>query len=468
MSFTSFPAVIYVALVCLFSFVFSRMKKEMWRKIFLLISSYVFIALVDWRFCINILATTVVIYLFAQSKRRKPLLIIVVSALLTQLAFFKYLGFFANSIGKVLGQDYVTINIVIPLGISFYTFSAISFIVDTYKGTLNPKQSFFDVALFLAFFPKLMAGPIVRGKVFFQELGKKTLSNRDLSLGLQMFVGGVFKKMVLADNLGVFVNDVFYCPSAFNGITCFWAILSYSFQIYFDFSGYSDMAIGISKMLGFNFPKNFNLPYASKSVTEFWKRWHISLSTWLMEYLYFSLGGNRKGSLRTYINLLLTMLIGGLWHGAAWTFVIWGGLHGIALIIHKIFMNWKVRVFNDKFAGNVPWKIFSTISTFVTVSFIWVFFRADSFSCSLEMFSSLRNFSGISQIYTWTFVAIFFALLEISIAYRSFEKNNKELNVPYLSLNLRKFTHLVLFWCILGLIAMTAYLGDTSFIYGRF
>lgn len=468
MSFTSFPAVIFLAIVCAISILLQKRHLEVIRKYFLLIASYLFVALVDWRFCISIFCTTVAVYAFYRTKRGKPHLLLVISLLLLQLACFKYLNFFADSISAILGRDLITLNLIIPLGISFYTFSAISYVVDVYKGKFKERNSFADVALYLAFFPKLMAGPIIRAEVFFLGLKKQCFRWHDVSMGLQLAVSGAFKKMVLADNLNVFVNDVFFSPNAFDGSTCLWALLSYSLQIYFDFSGYSDMAIGISRILGFEFPKNFNLPYASRNVTEFWKRWHISLSSWLMEYLYFTLGGNRKGVIRTYVNLVLTMLIGGLWHGAAWTFVLWGGLHGLALVIHKLFVKWKIMIFNDKNAGNIVWKWCSTLLTFVMVSSIWVFFRADSFDDAITIFYCIGNSSGINQIYTWTFVALAFALFEIVMAYRNSCQKNGELNVPCLSLNMRKFAHMVVFWCIVGLIIMTAYLGDTSFIYGKF
>lgn len=226
----------------------------------------------------------------------------------------------------------------------------------------------FDLALYLAFFPKFLSGPIVRPDKFRKQLqsGAQGIDLNNLQTGIQLVVWGMFKKMVIADHLAIFVEDVFSAPGAFHSFTCIWAMISYSLQIYFDFSGYSDMAIGLAKMLGIEIDKNFDLPYISKNVTEFWKRWHISLSSWLQDYVYISLGGNRKGKIRTQVNLILTMLLGGLWHGASWTYIVWGGIHGLALVIHK-----KFRTMCKSETSNVK-EICSIILTFIYITITWV------------------------------------------------------------------------------------------------
>ena len=269
--------------------------------------------------------------------------------------------------------------------------------------------------------------------------------------------------MVLADNLAVFVNDVFASPDAFNGITVMFAMVSYSLQIYFDFAGYSDIAIGFSKILGFDFDKNFNLPYVSLNPTEFWKRWHISLSQWLQEYLYFSLGGNRKGKIRTNINLVLTMLIGGLWHGANTSFIVWGGINGLALVVHKLFAK-KIKTKSDSLAV----KLISVVTCFVFATFTWVFFRATSFGNAAGMFAGLTNSSGILQLYSWTFVAIAFSIAESLFATIRKKQNNGKISAEYIILDLTKISGLMLFFVFAGITVLFAYIGNTAFIYGNF
>jgi len=300
----------------------------------LLLFSYYCIFKADWRFCLCVLAVTLIAYtialLFEKTKNPK-ILVGGGTTLVLFLGYFKYTNFFVNSFRALFGLDSVTLNIILPLGISFYVFSAIAYLIDIYRGEYPAQKNILNIALYIAFFPKLTAGPIVRGKDFFPQVkGYRGIQWDAFKVGIQIFVFGLFKKIVLADHLGVFVDDVFRAPTAFNTGTVVLAAISYSLQIYFDFSGYSDMAIGVSKILGFDFKPNFNLPYISRNVSEFWKRWHISLSSWFQDYLYIPLGGNRKGKVRTYINLMLVMLISGLWHGAGWTFIAWGALHGDA------------------------------------------------------------------------------------------------------------------------------------------
>lgn len=285
----------------------------------------------------------------ASSKsRRRAYLILSLCANLGLLAYFKYTNFLIGSFNSVVGTNFAFQSIFLPVGISFFTFQTLSYSIDVYRGKLIPlteevtdMKSFFsrllDFSFFVSFFPQLVAGPIVRAADFIPQIRKPLqLSESNLGRALLLIAGGLFKKAVISDYISInFVDRVFENPALYSGFENLMAAYGYAIQIYCDFSGYSDMAIGLALIMGLRLPENFRLPYQSDSIRDFWRRWHISLSTWLRDYLYISLGGNRKGGLRTYVNLMLTMLLGGLWHGASWVFVIWGGLHGLALTIDR-------------------------------------------------------------------------------------------------------------------------------------
>ncbi len=479
MSFTEyrffiFFAVVYVLMWCAKLFVGRKSCFMTVNKVLLLVSSYALTAIVDLKFCLSLTLVIVLIYFLAlgmnrNRKYRKLWLFAGVFVVLLQLGFFKYYNFFASSISSLLNIDFVAVKLMAPLGISFYSFSAIGYLVDVYREKYTGNKNFIDVALYVSFFTKLVSGPIVKPAKFFSQLNSEhTVNLKNLEKGIQIVVLGMFKKMVLADNLAVFVNDVFGVPSAFDGLTVFLAMVSYSMQIYFDFSGYSDIAIGFSHLLGFDFDKNFDLPYVSQNPTEFWKRWHISLSQWLQEYLYISLGGNRKGKFRTNLNLFLTMLIGGLWHGASFTFVAWGAMNGIALIIHKFF----VKIFKKHSTvikiSPVVKKIFSAVLCFVFVTCTWVFFRADSFTNAAEMFAGLTATQGIRQLFSWSFFAFVFLFAEIIYAVISKKKNDGKVVSEYIILDLSKVSGLTLFFIFVCITILFAYIGNTAFIYGNF
>src|SRR5579884_75312 len=272
---------------------------------------------------------------------RRLLLVGSITINLSLLAFFKYANFFlasAITTADVLGWhlSLPALHILLPLGISFYTFETIAYIVEVYQGKTQAVRNYADYALYIMFFPHLIAGPIVRPRDFLPQIGRpKRFSWNRAQLGVQLFLLGFFKKAVIADRLADIVDPVFAAPAGYGTATVWLAVLSYAVQIYCDFSGYSDMAVGTAHLLGFKLPRNFNMPYFAINVSDFWKRWHISLSTWLRDYLYIPLGGSRRGRLRTYCNLLLTMGIGGLWHGANWTFAAWGLYHGLLLTLHR-------------------------------------------------------------------------------------------------------------------------------------
>jgi D-alanyl-lipoteichoic acid acyltransferase DltB (MBOAT superfamily) len=336
-------AVFFLVVYVLYLVLPHRLQNRM-----LLVASYVFYGAWDWRFLSLIAISTVVDFYCGRAmqessseSQRKRLLLVSITANLSMLGFFKYFGFFSESLAALfikfgINLDPVTLNIVLPVGISFYTFQTLSYTIDIYRRDMRPCPNFLDFALFVAFFPQLVAGPIERAKHLIPQLTRpRSLSSGMVAGGIYLVVWGLFKKVVIADNLGIYVDDTFAKQGDFANGEVFVAVLAFAFQIYCDFSGYSDIARGLAKMLGIDLMLNFNLPYIARNPSDFWRRWHISLSTWLRDYLYLSLGGNRLGVHRTYINLIIVMLLGGLWHGAAWNFVFWGAYHGLLLAIHR-------------------------------------------------------------------------------------------------------------------------------------
>ena len=478
MSFTEYKFFVFFAavyaLLWISKLIFPRRKDAFVavNKVILLVGSYVFIAMADIRFCLSVLAVTALIYFvalkMASSVHRKILLTIGVVLVIGQLAFFKYFNFFSDAVAGVFGGNSPVLNIIAPLGISFYSFSAVGYLIDVYRLKYAPEKNFVNAALYISFFTKLVSGPLMKPEEFFSQLDEKhCVSMKNLEAGLQIVILGLFKKMVLADRLSVFVNDVFAVPAAFDSLTVLLAVLSYSLQIYFDFSGYSDIAIGFSKMIGFDIRANFNLPYVSANPTEFWKRWHISLSQWLQEYLYISLGGNRKGQVRTYLNLFLTMAIGGLWHGASFTFIVWGALNGLGLIVHKLFRK-AASARKYKACKPAVSKAVSVAATFVFINVTWVFFRADSFSAAMAVFRQLLCEDGIRQIYSWFFVALIFAVAEIVTAVVKKKKHDGKITNEYVILDLTKVRNIAFVITALAATLLFAYFGNTAFIYGNF
>ncbi len=321
------------------------------RRAFLLGASWFFYACWDWRFLGLILLSTLVDFvagerIFRADSRRQGKLWLGVSlgVNLGLLGFFKYFGFFVATMSELLESMGLSISvpvldIVLPVGISFYTFQTLSYSIDIYRGQIRPADRFVDFALFVAFFPQLVAGPIVRAKDFLPQLERdRDPGGVEFLEGLDVFLIGLFKKVMIADMAAPLVDPVFADPALFSGSVCAAACLVFTLQIYFDFSAYSDMAIGFASMLGFTLTQNFRLPYLASSMTDFWRRWHISLSTWFRDYLYIPLGGSRCGPLLTYRNLVITFLLTGLWHGANWTFVAFGAWHGLLLLVERFLM----------------------------------------------------------------------------------------------------------------------------------
>ena len=316
---------------------------------------------------------------------RKFYLILSVVLNLCFLGYFKYATFFVENYNQVFDGNLNFEKVFLPVGISFYTFQSMSYIIDIYRKELNPTKNILDYMFFVSFFPQLVAGPIVRASEFLPQIyAKLNLTRNDVNNALFLIIGGLIKKTVISDYISInFVDRVFDSPKMYSSFENLIATYGYTIQIYCDFSGYSDMAIGIALLMGFKLSLNFRTPYKSASITEFWRRWHISLSTWLRDYLYISLGGNRKGKFRMYINLFLTMLLGGLWHGASWKFVIWGSLHGTLLVVERFFTDYI------KLPKNRLTWLFSLLLTFHFVAFCWIFFRARDFETAFEVIHNI-------------------------------------------------------------------------------
>ena len=378
-----FPTSDFLKFFAVFFIVYWALPRHRWRMVWLLVASCVFYMSWNPWLILLILFSASTDYLSALWMERTPsaglkkgLLIGSISVNLGLLGVFKYANFFLDSTSRILGYidvplDRPTLDIILPLGISFYTFETISYVVDVYSGRTKAVRDPLDYAIFIMFFPHLVAGPIVRPRDFLPQLRRTKRFDWDRAhLGVRMFLIGLFKKSVIADHLGTLVVDpVFANPDSFASSAVWLGVLGYSIQIYGDFSGYSDMGIGLAHLIGFKLPPNFTYPYLSPNIAEFWRRWHISLSSWLRDYLFIPLGGSRFGAWKTYRNLLVVMLLGGLWHGANWTFVFWGLYHGLLLAFHRA-IPWP------RWFGYGLMRPVCVVATFLAVCIGWVLFRA--------------------------------------------------------------------------------------------
>jgi alginate O-acetyltransferase complex protein AlgI len=384
-------------------------RRRRW-KLFMLAASYFFYGYWNWRFIFLIAASTIANQYFAKKihetdveHRRRLWLTLAVVANLGALGYFKYYDFFVSQGTNLLDQLGVRIApeivaITLPVGISFFTFQALSYVIDVYRGTYKPGR-LIDFAVYLSFFPHIVAGPIVRAAEFMPQLKMRHDPQKiDSSRAFFLIFIGLFKKVVIANVLATeIVDSVFASPNRYSGFTVLIAIYAYAVQIYADFSGYTDMAIGLALLLGFRFPQNFDSPYASTSIQDFWRRWHMTLSRWLRDYLYIPLGGNRGSNLKTYRNLMLTMLLGGLWHGAAWTFVVWGGIHGTFLCIEHARRSRRERLSLPDPPDTRARRIAGRVITFNIVCFAWVFFRAESFTNAGDILGRVVDFSSWTE-----------------------------------------------------------------------
>lgn len=337
------------------------------------------------------------LYRFSGTAVAKPFLISSITANLGAIGYFKYAGFLTYTFNSAFGASYSVGNIILPLAISFFTFQQITYLVDIYRGQAY-ERNFLNYALFVSFFPQLIAGPIVHHSEMLPQFHRAETYRPKVSnfaIGLTIFLIGLVKKAVLADGVAVYATPVFVAADAGQALDFFTAwrgALAYTFQLYFDFSGYCDMAIGAARMFGILLPLNFNSPYKACNISDFWRRWHMTLSRFLRDYLYISLGGNRKGKTRRYVNLMVTMLLGGLWHGAGWTFVIWGGLHGIYLAIHQA---WS-RVIPARVSTHRSYRVVAWLITFLAVVIGWVFFRATTLEGAMNLLGGMIGLNGIT------------------------------------------------------------------------
>ncbi|WP_405606333.1 MBOAT family O-acyltransferase [Polaribacter sp. Asnod1-A03] len=402
MIFNSLDFAVFLPVVfILYWFVFYKNLKQ--QNLLIVAASYLFYGWWDWRFLSLIFFSTVVDFLIGRKlkiekehTKRKILLWVSILVNLGFLGFFKYYNFFLDnfiSAFSFFGTEIQVnnLNIILPVGISFYTFQTLSYTIDVYRKKLEPTEDFIVFAAFVSFFPQLVAGPIERATHLLPQFTKeKKIKFINIQFGVIRVLWGLFKKVVIADRLALTVNTVYNSPDEFGGIHYIIATILFAFQIYCDFSGYSDIAIGVARMFNFKLMENFKSPYFSKSLGEFWRRWHISLSTWFRDYLYIPLGGNRVNTFRMYFNLFLVFVVSGFWHGAQWTFIIWGFVHGIILIIENIVNTKKLNLDKKKSAF---FNFIKIIFTFCIVCFAWVFFRANSTNDAFLIISNLFDFS---------------------------------------------------------------------------
>lgn len=399
MLFNSLAFAVFLPIVLILFWVLPRS----WRIPLLLAASYVFYGWWDVRFLSLIIVSTVVDFLVgrgvhraAEQGRRRLLLMVSLVVNLGILGFFKYWGFFVDSAASALAgiglePGVATLQIVLPVGISFYTFQTLSYTVDIYRRQMDPEPSFARFALFVAFFPQLVAGPIERAKRLLPQLRSfpDRLDAVDWTGSAALIGRGLFRKVVIADGVAPLVNEIFSKPGTYGPVTVAMGVLGFSLQIYGDFAGYTDIARGVARLFGVDLMVNFRAPYRARGFSDFWRRWHISLSTWLRDYLYIPLGGNRRGPVRTYINLIVTMLLGGLWHGAGWGFVVWGGLHGLYLALERLY----ARVRDRERSEFIPAPL-----VFLIVTLTWIPFRASTFGLAGEVIQSLLGFGGTAGI----------------------------------------------------------------------
>lgn len=403
MFFNSLEYFVFLAIVLALYYSFSHR----WQNYMLLAVSYFFYGYWDYRFLSLMLISTVVDFFAGRivdhattESKRRTFLAISMIVNLTFLGFFKYFNFFIDSAERVLsaagmGFSAPVLYVILPAGISFYTFESMSYVIDVYRRKVKSTDNFFDFALFIAFFPKLVAGPIMRIDDLLPQIERKrVVTSEHILSGVTLILVGLFRKVVIADAIGGVVDVIFSNPAAHTTPELLKGIYLFALQIYCDFSGYSDIARGSSRLLGLDLMLNFDHPYFSANITEFWRRWHISLSTWFRDYLYIPLGGNRVAKWRGYLNTMIVFLVSGLWHGAAWTFVAWGGLHGLFLVVHRMLSGGKAAVENKR-----DWRwLLSVVFTFHCVLFAWIFFRAHGFGQAFAFINGIVALRGMETL----------------------------------------------------------------------
>jgi len=475
MLFNSLDFAIFLPLVfILYWFVFKRWLSA--QNVLLLVASYVFYAWWDWRFLGLIVFSTLVDYTVARglAKAQKPykrklLLGISLICNLGLLGFFKYYNFFVDSwvdawgsIGVSLSVE--TLSIILPVGISFYTFQTLSYTIDVYRRQLEPTKNMVQFATYVAFFPQLVAGPIERAKQLLPQFSKPRVFDSDFAIsGVSLIIWGLFKKMVVADNCAFFVNQIFDGSGGYSSAELFLGAVLFAFQIYGDFSGYSDIAIGVARLFGFNLMTNFSFPYFSRDIAEFWRRWHISLSTWFRDYLYIPLGGSRGRMWFQIRNVFIVFLVSGFWHGANWTFIIWGGIH--ALLFLPLLIGGKNRNYIDGTRMRLR-EAPRILLTFIFVCLAWIFFRADTVTIAWTLLEDLVRFDSLSLelFYSSSKSLLFSAITALGILvllfyeFRTVQKNKQEVVLS---------TFHVIFIAVL-IVFMGVYKNPVDFIYFQF
>lgn len=475
MNFNSLAYAIFLPIV----FIIYWLLPHRYRWLLLLISSYYFYMSWNPKYVVLILLTTVTAYVAAlllekqnNKTERKGILVTTLLVCLGVLFFFKYFNFASASVTAFLEMfsihlHPVTLNLLLPVGISFYTFQTLSYVIDVYKGKVRPEKHFGIFATFISFFPQLVAGPIERTNNLLPQITSEKEFDYDLAIqGARQMLWGFFKKIAVADVVAVYVDAAYGNLLQCTGLDLFLAVFFFTIQIYCDFSGYSDIAIGTAKLFGINLMTNFSSPYFATSVKEFWSRWHISLSTWFRDYVYIPLGGSRCSAFRNYINIMITFLVSGLWHGANWTFVFWGGIHGLAQVVEKAFS------FDKKDKGAL-FKAVSWFVVFVFCNFAWVFFRADSFGDALYVIQhavpgidSITSFFQINMGPDKRTLRYIFAVIAIVAAYDFIALKQDVIN----SLKNKKIPCLIIEYALVILIiaAMIDGTGSNQFVYFQF
>lgn len=407
-----FSSGLFWALFLVFIPLYAAVKSNRTRMtVFVLAFSLFFYYKSSGLFVVLLIATSLIDWLMSRlmsrtgsQSLRKACVAVSLTCSLGILAYFKYANFFMWNWAQMVGSNFSPLDIILPVGISFYTFQSVSYIVDVYRGRVEPARTWLEYAFFLSFFPALLAGPITRPSFFLPQIARNHRPRKcEVYMGFWLILIGVVKKAVIADYISQY-NDLIFALGpdgvpTYSGFECMMGIIGYTMQIYCDFSGYSDMAIGIALIMGFRLAPNFNFPYKATNLTDFWHRWHISLSTWLRDYIYIPLGGNRRGRARTYLNSFVTMLAGGLWHGAAWKFVFWGAMHGGGLAVHKACLPVLRRTGDGRIVRFVSWAL-----TMSVVALLWVYFRADSFGDATAIIA--HSFSDFSWDYLEPFLAV--------------------------------------------------------------
>jgi alginate O-acetyltransferase complex protein AlgI len=471
-----------------------------WQNVLLLTAGYIFYGTWDWRFCFLLAFSTVLDYTLGRAmgatenpRSRKALIVLSIVANLGFLGFFKYFNFFVDSFATLahamhFNPNVPLLRIILPVGISFYTFQSLAYTIDVYRRTFPPEKNFLDYATYVSFFPQLVAGPIERAPHLLTQLKNDRKVDEDCIYqgGLLMLIG-FFKKLAIADAIAPHVNLAFTNAATGSWVLLLAGISLFTIQIYCDFSGYTDIARGVAKLMGIDLMENFNQPYLSTNITEFWRRWHISLSSWLRDYLYIPLGGNRKGELNTYRNLMITMLLGGLWHGASWTFVIWGALHGTYLAIHKFTLKLRdplptvrdatehgpspsepdpitKRVIIHPAPWSSPYAFLSLLVTLHLVMLTWIFFRAPSLHAAIDYLTGILTFRGnASGLLDSVKLVAFYAALVLLVDIPMYRRRS---HVAMLQWNW--ITRGVVAAAMILLIVLFAPNNETPFIYFQF